>query len=159
MGLMYAIVQGWLIRILIPKLGNQRRVYTGLALYAAGFLLFALATEGWMMYAFTIIYCLGAIAGPALQGIMSNAIPPTEQGELQGGFTSLMSLTSIIGPLLMNSVLFAYFTGPQTPLYLPGAPMLLGALLTVISAVLARRSLKRTSADAKDNILRPTAVE
>ena len=159
MGLMYAIVQGWLIRILIPKLGNQRSVYTGLALYAAGFLLFALATEGWMMYAFTIIYCLGAIAGPALKGIMSNAIPPTEQGELQGGFTSLMSLTSIIGPLLMNSVLFAYFTGPQTPLYLPGAPMLLGALLTVISAVLARRSLKRTSADGKDPILRPTVVE
>ncbi len=142
-GLMYAIVQGWLIRILIPKLGQVRSVYIGLALYAAGFLLYALATEGWMMYAFTIIYCLGAIAGPALQGIMSNAIPPTEQGELQGGFTSLMSITSIIGPLLMNSVLFAYFTKADAPVYLPGAPMLLGALLTIISAVLARKSLKK----------------
>lgn len=144
-GLMYAIVQGWLIRIIIPKLGQQRSAYIGLAFYAAGFLLFALATEGWMMYAFTIIYCLGGIAGPALQGIMSNSIPPTEQGELQGGFTSLMSLSSIAGPLLMNSVLFAYFAGPKTPYYLPGAPMLLGALLAIISAVLARNSLKRTS--------------
>jgi MFS transporter, DHA1 family, tetracycline resistance protein len=155
MGLMYAIVQGWLIRLLIPKLGNQRSVYVGLALYATGFLLFALASEGWMMYAFTIIYCLGAITGPALQGIMSNVIPATEQGELQGGLTSLLSLTSIVGPLLMNSVLFAYFTGPETPLYLPGAPMLLGALLTLISAVLARRSLKRTSVDIRKHI--PTA--
>jgi len=142
-GLMYAMVQGWLIRILIPKLGPQRSVYVGLALYATGFLLYALATEGWMMYAFTIIYCLGAIAGPALQGIMSNAIPPTEQGELQGGFTSLISVSSIIGPLLMNSFLFTYFTGPERPVYLPGAPMLLGALLTITSAVLARRSLKK----------------
>jgi len=144
-GVMYAIVQGWLIRIVIPKFGPQRSVYMGLALYAAGFLLYALATEGWMMYAFTIVYCLGGIAGPALQGIMSNAIPPTEQGELQGGFTSLMSVTSIIGPLLMNSVLFSYFTGPETPIYLPGAPMLLGAVLTIASAILARRSLKRNS--------------
>lgn len=143
MGLMYAIVQGWLIRILLPKLGPQRSVYTGLALYAAGFLLFALATQGWMMYAFTVIYCLGAIAGPALQGIMSNAIPATEQGELQGGFTSLMSITSIIGPLVMNSVLFAYFTGPETPVYLPGAPMLLGAALTLSSAILAKKSLTK----------------
>jgi MFS transporter, DHA1 family, tetracycline resistance protein len=144
-GLTYAVVQGWLIRIVIPKVGTQRSVYVGLAIYALGFLLYALATEGWMMYAFTIIYCLGGIAGPALQGIMSSVIPPTEQGELQGGFTSLMSISSIIGPLLMNSLLFAYFTGPDTPLYLPGAPMLLGALLTVISAVLARRSLKQTA--------------
>lgn len=145
-GIMYAIVQGWLIRIMIPKLGQQRSVYVGLALYAAGFLFYALATEGWMMYAFTIVYCLGGIAGPALQGIMSNAIPPTEQGELQGGFTSIMSLTSIFGPLIMNSLLFARFTAPDAPVYLPGAPMLLGALLTVISAVLARRGLKKNLA-------------
>lgn len=143
-GFVYAIVQGWLIRIIIPKLGQQRSVYFGLGLYAAGFLLYALATEGWMMYAVTIVYCLGGIAGPALQGIMSNSIPPTEQGELQGGFTSLMSLTSIIGPFLMNSLLFSYFTGSETPYYLPGAPMLLGALLTIISTFLARKSLKRT---------------
>lgn len=141
-GLMYAIVQGWLIRIIIPKFGQERSTYLGLALYALGFLLFALATEGWMMYVFTIVYCLGGIAGPALQGIMSTAVPPTEQGELQGGFTSLMSLSSIVGPLVMNSVLFAYFTAPEAPVYLPGAPMLLGALLCVISTILARKSLK-----------------
>lgn len=155
-GLMYAIVQGWLIRIIVPKIGQQRSVYAGLALYAAGFLLFALATEGWMMYAFTIVYCLGGITGPALQGIMSNSIPSTEQGELQGGFTSLMSITSIFGPLVMNSVLFAYFTAPDTPVYLPGAPMLLGALLAIVSAVLARRSLKKTSPYNRTKIVEQT---
>ncbi|MCI0751391.1 MAG: TCR/Tet family MFS transporter [Flammeovirgaceae bacterium] len=142
-GLVYAIVQGGLIRILIPKFGQHRSVYIGLGLYALGFLLYALATQGWMMYAFTVVYCLGGIAGPALQGIMSNAIPPNEQGELQGGITSLVSIAAIVGPFLMNSLLFTYFTGPDTPIYLPGAPMLLGAVLSIISTVLARRTLKK----------------
>jgi DHA1 family tetracycline resistance protein-like MFS transporter len=141
-GLMFAIVQGGLIRIIIPKLGQERSVYVGLSLYAVGFLLYGLATQGWMMYAVTIIYCLGSIAGPALQGIMSGIIPPNEQGELQGGFTSLMSLASIIGPPIMNE-LFAFFTSKDAPIYLPGAAMLLGALLTIISSLLARRNLKR----------------
>lgn len=142
-GLVYAVVQGGLIRIIIPKIGQQRSVYLGLALYSLGFLLYAFAQNGWMMYAVTVVYCLGGISGPALQGIMSNSIPPTEQGELQGGFTSLMSLSSIIGPFLMNSLLFTYFTGPSTPVYFPGAAMIMGALLTVISTYLARRSLKK----------------
>jgi len=141
-GLVSAIVQGGLIRIIIPKLGQERSVYVGLSLYALGFLLFGLATEGWMMYVITVVYCFGGIAGPALQGIMSGIVPPNEQGELQGGFTSLISITAIVGPPLMNN-LFAYFSGDRSPIYLPGAAMLLGALLTIISSLLARRSLKR----------------
>jgi DHA1 family tetracycline resistance protein-like MFS transporter len=143
-GFSFAIVQGLLIRKIIPALGQQRSVYVGLALYAIGYLLYAFSTQGWMMYAFTVVYCFGSIAGPALQGIMSGVVPPNEQGELQGGFTSLMSLASIIGPPLMNGV-FAYFAKPASSWYFPGAAMLLGAFLTIISAFLARRSLKKTS--------------
>jgi MFS transporter, DHA1 family, tetracycline resistance protein len=141
-GFVFAIVQGFLIRIIIPRLGQERSVYLGLALYALGFFLYGLATQGWMMYAITVVYCLGGIAGPALQGIMSGIIPPNEQGELQGGFTSLMSVSSIIGPAVMNS-LFAYFASDQAPVYLPGSAMLLGAVLTIISSLLARRTLKK----------------
>lgn len=140
-GLVFGIVQGWLIRIIIPKLRQQRSVYFGLGLYALGFILFAMATQGWMMYVFTIVYCLGGIASPALQGIMSTVVPSNAQGELQGGFTSLMSITAIFGPLIMNG-LFAYFTAKDGPVYFPGAAMALGAVLTVISTVLARRTLK-----------------
>ena len=141
-GFVFAVVQGLLIRKIIPKLGQQRSVYFGLAFYAAGFLLFAFATEGWMMYAFTVVYCMGGIAGPAMQGIMAGVVPPNAQGELQGGFTSLMSFTAIFGPLLMNN-LFAFFTKADSIIYFPGAAMLLGAVLTVISALLARRTLKK----------------
>lgn len=142
-GLVFAIVQGGLIRIIIPKLGQERSVYTGLGLNALGFVLFALATKSWMMFAFTVVYCLGGIAGPALQGIISTQVPANEQGELQGALTSLASVTSIVGPLLMTST-FSYFTNSRAPVYLPGAPMLLGAVLTITATLLARTSLKKT---------------
>ena len=142
-GFMFAVVQGGLIRVIIPRLGQQRSVYVGLGLTALGLVLFALATQSWMMYAFTVVYCLGGIAGPALQGIISTQVPANEQGELQGALTSLMSVTSMIGPPLMTNT-FAYFTENGAPYYLPGAPMLLGALLTITASLLARSSLKRT---------------
>ena len=141
-GLMVAIVQGGLIRIINPWLGQKRSVYFGLALYGTGFLLFAFATEGWMMFAFLIPYCLGGIAGPALQGIMTGQVPANEQGELQGGLTSLVSVTSIIGPPVMT-YLFAYFTSNNAPVYFPGAPFLMGAVLTVICLILAVKSLSK----------------
>lgn len=144
-GLATALVQGLLIRWINPKLGQNRSVYFGLGFYAAGFTLFAFATQGWMMYAFTMVYCLGGIAGPALQGVMSGVVPPNAQGELQGGFGSLMSLTSIFGPAIMSN-LFGYFSSPAAPVYFPGAALMLGALLTLTSTLLARYTLKRTTA-------------
>ncbi|AHJ98088.1 TCR/Tet family MFS transporter [Hymenobacter swuensis] len=139
-GLLVAIVQGLLIRRINPALGPKRSVFLGMLLYAVGFVLFAFATKGWMMYVFLVPYCLAGISGPALQGIISGQVPGNEQGELQGALTSLMSLTSIVGPPLMTN-LFSYFTGPKAPIYFPGAPFLLGTVLILISLLLAVRSL------------------
>lgn len=141
-GLLSAVVQGYLIRFILPKLGQKRGVYVGLLLYTVGFVLYAFATEGWMMYVFMVPYILGSIAGPSLQGIISTQVAPNEQGEMQGALTSLQSLTSIIGPPLMTN-LFSAFTGPNAPMYMPGAPMLMAGVLTLISTFLARRSLKK----------------
>lgn len=139
-GLLVAIVQGGLIRIINPKLGNERSVYLGLLLYAIGLLLFAFAWKSWMMFAFLIPYCLGGICGPGLQSIMSGNVAPDEQGELQGALTSLISLTSIVGPPLMTG-LFSYFTKKGAPVYFPGASFLLGSVLMLFSAVIAYRAL------------------
>jgi DHA1 family tetracycline resistance protein-like MFS transporter len=140
-GVMVALVQGGLIRVINPRLGQKRSVYFGLVFYGIGFLLFAFANAGWMMYAFLVPYCLGGIAGPALQSIMSGQVPANEQGELQGALTSLMSITAFIGPPLMTS-LFSFFTSNKSPVYFPGAAFLMGAFLTVISVFMAMRSLK-----------------
>ncbi len=121
-GALVALVQGVLIRWITPKIGNERSIYIGLLLYAAGMFLFAFANQSWMMFVFLIPYCLGGIAGPALQAIISGNVPPNAQGELQGALTSLMSLTSIIGPLLMTN-LFAYFTQHTGPGAFSGRPV------------------------------------
>jgi DHA1 family tetracycline resistance protein-like MFS transporter len=60
-GLLVGLVQGLLIRWINPKIGNERSIYYGLILYAIGMLLFAFATESWMMFVFLIPYCLGGI--------------------------------------------------------------------------------------------------
>lgn len=141
-GLLVGIVQGGLIRWINPKIGNVKSIYFGLALYTIGMFLFAFATESWMMFVFLIPYCLGGIAGPALQAVVSEQVPPSEQGEIQGTLTSLMSASSIVGPPMMASV-FYYFTHDEAPFLFPGAPFVLGGIFMLISTILAYRTLKK----------------
>lgn len=149
-GLMVAIVQGGLIRIVIPKLGQARALFIGLMMYTIGMFLFAFASSTWMMFAFCSIYCLGGIAGPALQGIISQHVPSNEQGELQGALTSLMSATSIFGPLIMSN-LFSHFSRDGYKFYFPGAPFIAGAAFFLVSTLISYKSLqdeKRAMASA-----------
>ena len=141
-GLLVGIVQGGLIRWINPRLGNQKSIYLGMALYSIGMFLFATATQGWMMFVFLVPYCLGGIAGPAMQSIISSKVPASEQGEIQGTMTSLMSASAIVGPPLMTSV-FYFFTHKDAPFQFAGAPFVLGGILMLFSAVVAYFSFKK----------------
>lgn len=141
-GVLVALVQGVLIRWINPKLGNEKSIYVGMALYAIGMFLFAFATESLMMFAFLVPYCLGGIAGPALQAVVSGDVPPSEQGEIQGTLTSLMSASSIVGPPLM-AMLFYYFTHSGAPFQFAGASFVLGGVLMIVSALIAYRSFNK----------------
>jgi DHA1 family tetracycline resistance protein-like MFS transporter len=141
-GLLVGLVQGVLIRWINPILGNKKSIYVGMALYSIGMLLFGMATESWMMFVFLIPYCLGGIAGPAFQAIISNQVPANEQGEIQGTLTSVMSASSIVGPPLMTGVFF-YFTNKDATIKFAGAPFILGSILMVISTLLAYFALRK----------------
>ncbi|MDP1812949.1 MAG: TCR/Tet family MFS transporter [Leadbetterella sp.] len=141
-GLMVAIVQGGLIRVIIPKIGQERSLFLGLAINAAGLAAFAFASSSWMMYVIMIPFAIGGLAGPAFQGIISNQVGKNEQGELQGGLTSLMSIAAIVGQPLMLG-LFRIFTKENAPIYFPGAPFLMGGLLSLISLLLVFRTIKK----------------
>lgn len=143
-GILVALVQGGLIRYTSPRLGNEKSIYIGLAFSVLGMLLFAFANQSWMMFAFLVPYCLGGIAGPALQATISQNVPQNEQGELQGALTSLMSATSIVGPLLMTN-LFAWFTSPKAPFKFSGAPFLAAAVFMLISLWICRNTMKKES--------------
>lgn len=141
-GVLVAFVQGFLIRKIIPRLGQVISIYLGMSFSALGLLLFGLASESWMMFAFLIPYCLGGIAGPSIQGVISSQVPANEQGELQGALTSLMSLCGVFGPLLMTN-LFAFATAKNSTFHVPGAPFFLASCLTLVSFYLSYRTLSK----------------
>ncbi len=147
-GLLVGAVQGGLTRVINPKLGNEKSIYIGLALYALGMFLFAFASQSWMMFVFLIPYCLGGICGPALQSVMAAHVPANEQGELQGSLAGLMSATTIIGPVMMTNI-FAYFTSKRAPVYFPGSSFLLGFLFMLASAIVAYYALHKQMRTAK----------
>ena len=137
-GLMMAVVQGGLIRVIIPKFGEHYTVIMGLALNAMAFLVYALAYEGWQIFELAPLTAIGVIAGPALQGIMSRTARPDQQGELQGLLTSISAVGVIISPLLMTGT-FSYFTHDDAPIYFPGAPFVVSTLLVILSLILFSR--------------------
>ena len=141
-GVLVGAVQAGLTRVINPRIGNEKSIYLGLSLYTLGLVLFAFATEGWMMFAFLVPYCLGGICGPSLQSVISGHVPGNQQGELQGALTSLMSLTTIIGPLMMNST-FAYFTTDKAPFYFPGIHFMIGAICMLLSIFITYKVLGR----------------
>ncbi|WP_298304992.1 TCR/Tet family MFS transporter [Flavobacterium sp.] len=143
-GLLVGIVQGGLIRVINPKLGNEKSIYVGMALYTVGMFLFATATQSWMMFAFLIPYCLGGIAGPAMQAVISSQVPANEQGEIQGTLSSLMSASAIVGPPMMSTV-FYYFTHKEAPFQFAGAPFILGGILMFLSTIIAYFSFRNNN--------------
>jgi DHA1 family tetracycline resistance protein-like MFS transporter len=146
-GLLFAISQGGLVRPIVGRFGELRTLNGSLTIAVLGMLLFGLASQGWMMYAVTALYCLGlGLLNPSAQGIMSQSVPANEQGLLQGAMTSVMTGTAIVAPPLANG-LFALFISPQAPLTVPGAPFFLGSLLCLVALLLARRQPSQTSRD------------
>ncbi|MFD2594177.1 TCR/Tet family MFS transporter [Sphingobacterium griseoflavum] len=144
-GTLLTIVQAGLLRVTIPKLGLPRSILVGLSLHSISLPLMGLATATWSLYAFSVLYVCGGIAGPAMQSMISNLTPSNEQGQIQGGVASLVSLTAIIGPLLMSN-LFAFFTTASNPYYFPGAPFVTGGAMTLSAFFIAFAYFQKTKA-------------
>src|SRR5690606_33351673 len=144
-GLCNAIVQAWLVRKLVPRIGERQTLLAGLVFGSLGFLVMALAGSGPLFLLGIPLLALWGMAGPATQALITHRVDPHEQGRLQGAVSSLASLAGIFGPALFTQV-FALFIGDRAPVPLPGAPFLLSAILLAASLVLAwhtTRSLPR----------------
>jgi len=139
LGIVMAVVFGFLTRILIPRLGEARAAYIGLMSGAIGFAGYALATKGWQMYPWMLVWSLMGLAMPAINAIISKQVPQNEQGEVQGALASIGGMTSIVAPFLLANV-FAYFTGPAAPFYFPGSAFLAAGLTLAAAAMLLTRA-------------------
>ena len=145
-GLMAAIVQGGVTRIVIPRLGERMSATLAMTITMVSYVGFAFATSGAVVYAIIFISSLGGLAQPALQGIMSRTMPANAQGELQGAVAAVMSISMVISPWLMTQI-FAAFSDPGEPVsvfgatilpqgapfYFPGAPFIFSAAMEVLA--------------------------
>ncbi|MCV3270504.1 TCR/Tet family MFS transporter [Roseobacter sinensis] len=141
-GIMMAVVQGGLIRPVLRILGERGTVIYGHLFDTAAFLALAFVTSGTLALILTPLAALAAVITPALQGIMSKAVGRDAQGELQGALTSIMALAMILSPMMMTGT-FAAFTDADAPLYLPGAPFVLSALLILAGLTVFLRAPRR----------------
>jgi len=138
-GVSIAVAQGLLIRPIISALGERNTVIIGLTISIGCFAALGLITNGWVALILTPLSALGSIAQPALQGIMSRTAADDQQGELQGGLSSIKAVAMIISPMIVGQT-FWYFTHEDAVLYAPGAPFILsGMIMTGCIAIFLTR--------------------
>ncbi|NNE00563.1 MAG: TCR/Tet family MFS transporter [Pirellulaceae bacterium] len=148
-GIMAIVVQGGLVRPTVKRLGERKAIIISTIISAIAFLMYGLATEGWMMYCIIIFGSLGGIAGPAIQSLVTSTVDETEQGKIQGSLTSLISLTNIVAPLFFTAGLFKFFTSDLAPVKIPGAPFLVGSFLLFVALIIALQVFAKFPAKAK----------
>ncbi len=133
-GIGFAIVQGWLIRKILPIVGEVRTALIGFISSSIGLCGIAFSTQTWMVYSLIPLTALGAMITPAMTSLMSNQIPDDAQGELQGALSSISGMTLILSPVIMTQ-LFGYFSGNHAPFYFPGAPFLAASVLMLFALI------------------------
>lgn len=139
-GLMAVVMQGFLIRRLVPRFGEARLALAGLALMTLAFALIAFAPQAWMLYPIMGLLAAGSgMATPSLTSLVSRRVSPQEQGATLGGTQALNSLTMVFGPLLAGLLFDA--VGIR-------APYEVGALLVATGLALIAAALRAAPAPA-----------
>ena len=145
-GVMAVLVQGLLIKPIVARIGERRSITLGLTVSTLAFLAYGLASQGWMVSVIIVFGALAGVALPTIQGLVAGTVLPSEQGKIHAAFTSLTSLTAIFSPLIFTAGLFSFFTSAAAPVILPGAPVVLGSLLFLVSLGLLVRLFRRLPA-------------
>lgn len=140
-GVCMAFVQGYLVRLVVPRFGERRVLVGGLAISAIAFTLLPLLNTGWLVYPAILFHIIGwGCAGPSLTALMSQNVPDNEQGLLQGTNSSVNTVTMILGPLFATSV-FAKSVGVDAWFSNPGAYYFFGSFMVVVALLVLGRML------------------
>ena len=141
-GVSAAVVQAGLLGVLMHRFGEVRLSLLGLLSGAITYILYGLATEGWMMYVFILCNLLSFAAGPALQSIISKKTAAGQQGELMGSLQSISSLGVIVMPLVGTAILGAASHLPPQD-WRVGTTFFLCAAMQAVAIVAARRYFRK----------------
>jgi MFS transporter, DHA1 family, tetracycline resistance protein len=131
-----AIVQGALVKPVVGRIGERKALALGFSGGIVGLLIYASAQTGLGFWLATPIMAIWGFIGPSAQGIMSQLVTPSQQGQLQGAGSSLMAVASLIGPTLFTTA-FALGIDSERGAPLPGAPYFVAAALMAASLAVA----------------------
>lgn len=132
------VVQMFLVGPVVARIGERGAVLLGATGGILGFLLYALAPNGWIYLLGIPVFAAMSFMPPGLMGLMTRRVGATHQGELQGANQSLMGISSVIGPPLFG-LTFAWSIRHQDSLHLPGLAILISAALLTAALLLALR--------------------
>ncbi|ESQ83965.1 hypothetical protein ABENE_19795 [Asticcacaulis benevestitus DSM 16100 = ATCC BAA-896] len=135
-GILSAIVQGGLTGMITKWIGERKAMYIGIVASLIAYIGYGLAPNGMVFVAFISVGCLGGLAMPNIQSLMSSKVDPKEQGTLQGSNMSLTTLGNIVAPLIFGFVL-STVTRPGVAMLYSGAAFLVAALCMLLCLVLA----------------------
>lgn len=138
-GIMLGIAQAVLTGRSIARFGAERTAKYALLFGLPSYFLLALATSTSTVLLAIVLGTVTGMTFPALQGLMTARVSEDAQGELQGAIASTVSLTSIIGPVLMTQI-FARFSN-HAGSYFPGAPYVFSFALLFVAIVILWRTL------------------
>ncbi len=142
-GICVGILQGALAGKIIKKWGEEKSSKIGILVLIVSTLLFGIIPYGWMMYVVILPYCFCGIFDPAVRSMVSGEVPDNEQGELQGIFTSLMSLAEIIGPVIMLTIFYQFSQFGKSNHLAYGMPFFISAILGLIAYVMITRVFRQ----------------
>lgn len=106
-GLGHAIAQAFIAGPAAERFGERFTLLAGVFFDALASVVLGFATRGWIAFTMLPVFCLGGVGFPALQALLTRQADAQSQGRLQGVLASLLSLTSIVGPLAISALYFA----------------------------------------------------
>lgn len=146
-GIVSAFVQGVLLSRLLKVFTRERLALFGIASSMTAYLLWGLATEGWMMIAVIFANVLGSTVQATMQGIVSSAADARHQGATMGAMNGLANLTAVVGPMLAAPLLGMVSHLPRGDWRI-GTPFFFGAALLALGWLLAWMHFRRQGAGA-----------
>ncbi len=138
-GILLGVAQAVLTGRSIAAFGAARTALWAIMFGIPSYLLLAFAPSTPLVLMAIAVGSISGMTFPALQSLMTMRVHENAQGELQGAIASTVSLTSIIGPVLMTQI-FGHFAD-RRGLFFPGAPYILSIALLLVAIMLLWRTV------------------
>jgi len=144
-GVVSVLVQGVMLGRLLRWVSPRRLAVFGMLSATLSYLLFGVATQGWMVFAIIGLNLLGTTVTACVQSIISGAADAHSQGRAMGAVSSLNSMMAVLGPVVGTPLLGVVSHLPRGDWRI-GAPFYFCAVVQLIALVLAIMYFRRRHA-------------